>query len=105
MESSSRHSDASATRTLHACASFRGCRRLPAPVPQDKDGRVVGAAVRDNLSGRTQAVYAKTVVNAAGPFVDEVRQLSEVRPLLSPDPVGQPRAAWPPGRLTGSGTA
>jgi hypothetical protein len=40
---------------------------------------VVGATVRDNLSGRTQAVYARTVVNAAGPFVDEVRHLSEVR--------------------------
>ncbi len=45
---------------------------------QDGNGRVVGAVVRDVLTGKEQAVYALTVINAAGPFADEVRHLSEV---------------------------
>ena len=39
---------------------------------------MVGAVVRDVLAGKDQAVYARTIINAAGPFSDEVRQLSEV---------------------------
>lgn len=46
---------------------------------QDKEGRVVGATVKDGLTGRQHAVYARTVLNAAGPFSDEVRALSQVR--------------------------
>lgn len=49
------------------------------PKPQDDEGRVVGASVQDGLSGRKQDVYARTVVNAAGPFSDEVRSLSQAR--------------------------
>ena len=47
---------------------------------QDGDGKVVGAVVRDNLSGKEHSVHARTVINAAGPFSDEVRQLSQVSP-------------------------
>ncbi|EFN54037.1 hypothetical protein CHLNCDRAFT_136099 [Chlorella variabilis] len=45
---------------------------------KDGEGKVVGAVVRDVLAGKDQAVYARTIINAAGPFSDEVRQLSEV---------------------------
>ena len=51
---------------------------LPACSLQDKAGRVVGAAVRDQLTGREQEVYARTVINATGPFSDELRHKSQV---------------------------
>jgi glycerol-3-phosphate dehydrogenase len=40
-----------------------------------KDGRVAGARVRDGLTGETYEIRARYVVNAAGPWVDEVREL------------------------------
>jgi glycerol-3-phosphate dehydrogenase len=46
---------------------------------QNEEGRVVGATVKDLLTGRDTHVYARTIINAAGPFSDEVRQLSQVR--------------------------
>ena len=39
------------------------------------DGRVGGATVHDALSGRTSTVRAFVVVNATGPWVDQVRRL------------------------------
>lgn len=39
---------------------------------------MVGATVKDQLGGKAVDVYARTVVNAAGPFSDEVRSLSQV---------------------------
>ncbi len=50
------------------------------------DGRVCGGAVEDVLTGRQLEVRAKIVVNAAGPWGDRVRQLSEegARPRLAP---------------------
>jgi len=45
---------------------------------QNPDGQVVGATVRDTLSGKQHTVYARTIINAAGPFSDEVRALSQV---------------------------
>mmetsp|Transcript_1276 Transcript_1276/g.3053 ORF Transcript_1276/g.3053 Transcript_1276/m.3053 type:complete len:462 (-) Transcript_1276:265-1650(-) len=44
---------------------------------KDSAGRVVGATVRDLESGRRMDVHAKVVVNAAGPFVDGVRAMSD----------------------------
>ncbi|SFU87748.1 glycerol-3-phosphate dehydrogenase [Alicyclobacillus macrosporangiidus] len=38
------------------------------------DGRVAGAIVRDRLTGEHYRVMAKNVVNAAGPWVDELRR-------------------------------
>jgi glycerol-3-phosphate dehydrogenase len=38
-------------------------------------GRLVGAVVRDDLSGRTLALRADVIVNAAGPAVERVRGL------------------------------
>jgi len=44
---------------------------------KDADGKVAGAKVKDNESGKQFDVYAKTVVNATGPFVDAVREMDE----------------------------
>ena len=41
-----------------------------------KDDRVVGAKVKDTISGDKFAIKAKYVVNAAGPWVDELRQIN-----------------------------
>src|SRR5437879_6467876 len=41
------------------------------------DGRVGGATVRDELTGRASTVRALVVVNAAGPWVDRVRRLDD----------------------------
>ena len=55
------------------------CPALPCPAPlQDEAGRVVGAAVRDALTGRELEVFARTVINATGPFSDELRHKSQV---------------------------
>ncbi|RWR91579.1 glycerol-3-phosphate dehydrogenase SDP6, mitochondrial-like protein [Cinnamomum micranthum f. kanehirae] len=45
-----------------------------------KDGatdQIIGARVRDNLSGKEFDTYAKVVVNAAGPFCDSVRKMAD----------------------------
>ena len=39
-----------------------------------EDSRVVGATVKDNLSNETFNIKAKYVVNATGPWVDDLRQ-------------------------------
>src|SRR4029077_10885644 len=48
------------------------------------DGQVRGAAVRDVLSGREDSVRAPVVVNATGPWTDQLRQLEapDAEPLL-----------------------
>mmetsp|Transcript_2052 Transcript_2052/g.6639 ORF Transcript_2052/g.6639 Transcript_2052/m.6639 type:complete len:596 (+) Transcript_2052:1662-3449(+) len=43
----------------------------------DKDGKVAGAKIRDNLTGKKARVYAKHVINATGPFTDDVRKMSD----------------------------
>jgi glycerol-3-phosphate dehydrogenase len=50
------------------------------------DGRVRGAMVRDVLGGRGFMVRALVVVNAAGPWADQVRRLDDphAEPLLRP---------------------
>ncbi|WJH32923.1 glycerol-3-phosphate dehydrogenase/oxidase [Paenibacillus sp. CC-CFT747] len=40
-----------------------------------KDRRVVGVEVKDRVSGESYELYAKHIVNAAGPWVDDVRRL------------------------------
>jgi glycerol-3-phosphate dehydrogenase len=42
-------------------------------------GRIAGAAAEDLLTGRTVEVRATVVVNAAGPWGDEIRQFSDRR--------------------------
>ncbi|XP_043707198.1 glycerol-3-phosphate dehydrogenase SDP6, mitochondrial [Telopea speciosissima] len=40
-------------------------------------GRIIGARIQDNLSGKEFDTYAKVVVNAAGPFCDSVRRMAD----------------------------
>ncbi|MDP2948123.1 MAG: glycerol-3-phosphate dehydrogenase [Chloroflexota bacterium] len=47
-------------------------------------GRVTGVHFRDRLDGRTGIAYGRVVVNAAGPWVDQVRAMGEVPPILRP---------------------
>eukprot|EP00884_Botryococcus_braunii_P011342 jgi/Botrbrau1/20208/Bobra.31_1s0005.1 len=53
---------------------------------KDANGQVIGAAVHDKQGGGTIQVYAKQVINAAGPFCDSVRQLSDpnCQPMIMP---------------------
>ncbi|KAK9834189.1 hypothetical protein WJX81_006932 [Elliptochloris bilobata] len=44
---------------------------------KDKDGLLCGAIVRDKLSKRSTEVFARQIINAAGPFSDEVRDMSD----------------------------
>lgn len=39
-----------------------------------ENGRIIGARCRDVLSGNTYDLYAKKVINAAGPWVDALRE-------------------------------
>ena len=39
-----------------------------------RDGKVAGAEVIDTLTGESYRIYAKKVVNATGPWVDELRE-------------------------------
>jgi len=50
------------------------------------DGMVVGVAARDEESGETLHVRAKAVVNATGPFADDVRRLDQsgAKPIIKP---------------------
>ncbi|GAX88464.1 glycerol-3-phosphate dehydrogenase [Effusibacillus lacus] len=38
-----------------------------------EDGKIVGARVKDLIHGTTYDIYAKNIVNAAGPWVDKLR--------------------------------
>ncbi|MCL7040532.1 hypothetical protein MKW94_029965, partial [Papaver nudicaule] len=44
-------------------------------VKDEASERIIGAIIRDNLSGKEFVTYAKVVVNAAGPFCDSVRKM------------------------------
>lgn len=41
-----------------------------------KTGHAIGAHIRDNLNGKVTQVYAKTIINATGPFTDDIRRMS-----------------------------
>ena len=47
-----------------------------------KTGKVMGATVKDVLSGKTFNVKAKTILFCGGPFTDELRKLEDPK---SPD--------------------
>lgn len=50
----------------------------PSENPKDKNKLVVnGARMRDTLTGREFVVHARSVVNAAGPFTDDIRKLED----------------------------
>jgi glycerol-3-phosphate dehydrogenase len=60
-------------------ANYAGVTTLLKP-----DGRVRGAVVRDAMTGKSFTVRAQVVVNATGPWTDELRKLDDpdARPLL-----------------------
>ncbi|WP_411953860.1 glycerol-3-phosphate dehydrogenase/oxidase [Alkalibacillus sp. S2W] len=41
------------------------------------DGKVIGARVRDVANGETQDVYSHYIVNATGPWVDDLRKMDQ----------------------------
>ncbi|KAL8497853.1 hypothetical protein ACS0TY_021267 [Phlomoides rotata] len=49
-------------------------------------GRIIGARIRNQLSGNVFDTYAKVVVNAAGPFCDSVRKMAdkEAKQMICP---------------------
>jgi len=51
---------------------------------QKQSGRLCGAEIRDVLTGRSWQVRARGVINATGPFADQVRKMDEpdARPIL-----------------------
>ncbi|CAA2986037.1 glycerol-3-phosphate dehydrogenase SDP6, mitochondrial isoform X1 [Olea europaea subsp. europaea] len=52
----------------------------------EANGRIIGAHIRNNISGKEFDTYAKVVVNAAGPFCDSVRKLADkdAKMMISP---------------------
>ncbi|MGB6837332.1 MAG: glycerol-3-phosphate dehydrogenase [Dehalococcoidia bacterium] len=48
------------------------------------DGRVTGIRFRDRLNGQTGVLRARLVVNAAGPWVDQLRAMGGAAPILRP---------------------
>ncbi|CAI9296151.1 unnamed protein product [Lactuca saligna] len=55
-------------------------------IKEDGGDRVIGARIRDNLSGTEFETYAKVIVNAGGPFCDSVRKLADkdAKPMICP---------------------
>ncbi|KAJ1404224.1 hypothetical protein SESBI_26691 [Sesbania bispinosa] len=52
----------------------------------DVGERIIGARIRDNLTGKEFDTYAKVIVNAAGPFCDSVRKMADkdARDMICP---------------------
>ncbi|KAG4910766.1 Glycerol-3-phosphate dehydrogenase SDP6, mitochondrial [Glycine soja] len=54
---------------------------------KDDDGkRIIGARIRDNLTGKEFDTYAKVIVNAGGPFCDSIRKMANknAQEMISP---------------------
>jgi len=41
----------------------------------DTEGQINGVVVRDNISGETYHIHAKKIINACGPWVDDLREI------------------------------
>ncbi|XP_027366242.1 glycerol-3-phosphate dehydrogenase SDP6, mitochondrial isoform X2 [Abrus precatorius] len=52
----------------------------------DAGNRIIGARIRDNLTGKEFDTYAKVIVNASGPFCDSVRKMANknAQEMISP---------------------
>lgn len=46
---------------------------------KDDEGRTIGVIVEDRLNSRTYRIEARAIINAAGPWVDEVREMDGSR--------------------------
>ncbi|MUV39090.1 Glycerol-3-phosphate dehydrogenase [Lentibacillus sp. JNUCC-1] len=45
----------------------------------DEDEKLIGVVIEDQITGHTETVYAKKIVNAAGPWVDDLRDMDGSR--------------------------
>lgn len=80
--------DARMAVTLALTASERGAaiaNRVEVVELTSKDGRLTGALVCDRETGARWDIRARAVINAAGPFVDSLRQMADSRtpPIVS----------------------
>ncbi|KAJ1403121.1 hypothetical protein SESBI_27528 [Sesbania bispinosa] len=52
----------------------------------DAGKRIIGARIRDNLTGKEFETYAKVIVNAGGPFCDSIRKMANknVQEMIAP---------------------
>ncbi|XP_057516000.1 glycerol-3-phosphate dehydrogenase SDP6, mitochondrial-like [Amaranthus tricolor] len=75
-----------ACTTALAGASVLNHAEVVSLLKDEVSGRIIGAQIRDNLTGEEFTTYAKVVVNAAGPFCDFVRKLADKAavPMISP---------------------
>jgi glycerol-3-phosphate dehydrogenase len=74
------------TAALHGASVLNHCEVVEL-LHDPENGRVIGAALRDNVSGQRLDVYARVVVNATGPFTDGIRKLAEgsdTPPIIRP---------------------
>ncbi|XP_044462515.1 glycerol-3-phosphate dehydrogenase SDP6, mitochondrial [Mangifera indica] len=55
-------------------------------IKDEASERIIGARIRNNLSGKEFDTYAKVIVNAAGPFCDAVRKMADknVQAIICP---------------------
>ncbi|XP_051130816.1 glycerol-3-phosphate dehydrogenase SDP6, mitochondrial [Andrographis paniculata] len=55
-------------------------------IRHEDTGRIVGARIRNNLTGEEFDTFAKVVVNAAGPFCDSLRKMADkdAKPIICP---------------------
>ena len=53
---------------------------------KDNDGKVAGATVKDEFTGKEWNIKAKSVVNATGPFTDGIRKMDDdtAKPICQP---------------------
>ncbi|XP_063708080.1 glycerol-3-phosphate dehydrogenase, mitochondrial isoform X2 [Culicoides brevitarsis] len=53
---------------------------------KDSNGKLCGAKVKDNISGKEWQVKAKCIINATGPFTDGIRQMDDpsVKKICAP---------------------
>jgi glycerol-3-phosphate dehydrogenase len=79
--------DARLTLATLRSASNRGAalsNYMCATALEMENGQVSGATVEDQLTGAQGTIHAKVVINAAGPWIDQIRRLEDpnVKPLL-----------------------
>lgn len=55
------------------CANYAKVEKLR----YDDKGRVIGAVVRDVISGKEYAISAAKIINATGPWVDDIRKMDQ----------------------------
>jgi glycerol-3-phosphate dehydrogenase len=60
----------------HGARAFNYCQLLS--VMRDARGAVTGVSARDLLTGTVATLGARVVVNAAGPWVDDIRELAHI---------------------------